>query len=138
MDSDKGPPHCAGEIEREIKYFVIGTKDSGSAGVAGVGGSAYYDFEIGESFFKPFDKGSGCVDLAEAYGVEPNTFFQGGVFAGYFAEAIGPAGSVSSVSDHSIQNEGGYCQSYQQIYAIDDEFHFTLSKKADRRLRSSK
>jgi len=102
---------------------VVLAEDGCCAGEACVGGYAYYDFEIGESFFKLFDDGPCGVDFAEAYGVEPDTFFQCGVFAGDFAEAAGPARAVSLVSDHPIQDGWSYCRSEQQIYGVDDESH---------------
>jgi hypothetical protein len=102
---------------------MIGAEDGGCTGEAGIGSSAYYDFKIAEPVFKLFDEGLSCINLAEAYGVEPDTFFQCGVFAGDFAKAIRPARPISPVSDHPIHNGGGYYHSGQQIYTIDDEFH---------------
>jgi hypothetical protein len=119
----KSTTHYTGEVEREVKDFMIGAEDGGCTGKAGVGSSAYYDFKITESVFKLFDDGLSCINLTEAYGVEPDTFFQSRVFTGNFAEAISPSGAISSVSDHPIHNGRGYCQGRQQIYTIDDEFH---------------
>jgi hypothetical protein len=71
----KSTAHHTGEIERKVKHFVIGAKDGGCTGKAGIGSSAYYDFKIAESVFKLFDEGLSCINLTEAYGVEPDTFF---------------------------------------------------------------
>jgi len=118
----EGAAHYAGKVKGEVKHRVMGAINGGCLGEAGVGSGADYDFEIGESVFKLFYNGSGCINFAYAYGVEPDTFSLG-IFAGDFAESVGPAGPVAFVPDDPVYNHWTYGHSSQQIYKINYDSH---------------
>jgi hypothetical protein len=123
LDIAENTLHYPGKIEWKVKHFVIGSENLGCPGKAGISSSGYYDFKIAESVFKLFDDGFSCVNLAYAYGVKPDTFFQGGVFANNSAKAMRPAGPVASVSNHAIHNHRTQGHSSQQIYKINYNPH---------------
>jgi hypothetical protein len=123
--------HYPGKIEGEVKDFQSLSEQGVSAGKAGIGGGAHYDFKIAEPVFKLFDDCPGCVNLANAYGVEPDAFFRG-VFARDFAKSLRPARSIPPVSGHSIHDHRSYGYSNQQIYKIQDESHLLFLQKNKR------
>ena len=130
LDVAEGAVHCAGKIEREVEQLQIFSEEGICAGEASISGGANNDFKIRELGFKLFDKCCGCINFAEANGVEPDAFFFW-IFAGYFAESVGPACAVTFVPEHAIEDHRTYGGSCQQIYAVYDEFHSRSLKIED-------
>jgi hypothetical protein len=118
LDLPKGTAHYPGKIKGKVEHLQSVAEKISCTGKAGVGCGAYYYFKIAEFIFKFFNNSFCGIDFANAYGVKPYTF-SGRVFAGDFAEAVSPAGTVAIVSGHPIHDYGAVSYGSQQIYKID-------------------
>jgi hypothetical protein len=75
-------------------------------------------------FFKLGDYGFCCVDFADAYGVNPDAFFVGGISA-YFAESLAPVLPVTVLYYDPVQDFRAYDNKSKNVDKIIEEFHIT-------------
>jgi hypothetical protein len=122
MNVAKGTAHYEGEIEGEVEHFETVAEYFVCSGVAGVGCRADYYFEIREFVLKLFDEGFCRIGLSYTDGVQPDTFFVGGL-ASDFAESLCPAGAVAFMPDGPIYEDGAVAYRCQQIYKINQDSH---------------